>query len=180
MPEKKVEEKTRLGKRLVQLRDRLRSSQEVDGSVITRYNELESDFKEFFPEISFTKYKPITQLSKFERFLSDITTSYQCRLNPISDRLEYMISCLPEEANRKGNSIMIANIENFYQNIEEMNIDNSTKLTINQYIKDLECEIKKPKKDMKKIKEIITHLISYELPAEMLKWFINIFLQQLS
>ena len=104
---------------------------------------------------------------------------FKRRINPILNRLEYIISFFPDEISGKGLTINYTSIENFHQIINSLNIDNSIKQIINQNITQLQEEIKKPKRNIQKIKELITKLLAYDLPKEILMWLIKISLGSL-
>jgi len=168
-----MEDITSLRKRIIQLRERLLNKNKIDGSVISQYNNLEIQFKKSFPQISF-EYTPITYPSFFERFFDSDNHGFQRRNNPILNRLEYMISFFPDELNKNSLTINYTSIENFHQIINSLNIDNSIKQTINQNITQLQAEITKPKRNKQKIRELITGLLTYDLPKEILMWLIKI------
>lgn len=169
---------TSLRKRIIQLRERLLNKNRIDGSVISQYLELESQFKISFPQISFDEYSPISYPSRWEIFSDQEGSSFQRRHNPILNRLEYMISFFPDEKNEKSLTIQLTKIDNFQQIINTMNVDNSIKQIINQNITQLKKEIKKPIKNRnkQKIKEVITNLFMYNLPIEILRELIKILL----
>lgn len=91
-----MDEKNSLKKSITQLRERLLNLKSVDSSIIQQYIVLESQFKELFPQISFKDFRPITHLSKFERF-GNVEYAFNRRFNPILNCLEHMISNYPEE-----------------------------------------------------------------------------------
>lgn len=169
-----MDEKTSVMKKIKQLNVRLLSKDDIiDDSVINLYNELESQFKKLFSEEPFD-YPSIRQPSILERMFRG-TYCYDKKLNPILGRLEHMISFFPTEIVERNIMIQNVRIENFNQKIEKMtNIDVSDKRIINQNIALIEKEIKKSKIDKQKIIDLITKLLIYDLPKEIIKWLGNI------
>lgn len=170
-----MDEKTSVMKKIIQLKERLLNKNDIiDSSIVKLYNELESQFRKSFPQIPFY-YLPIRQPSWLE-FIFQGPHSYDKKLNPILERLEYMISYFPDEIVERNIMIQNVRIENFYQKINQMKIDNSKKQIIIQNINQLEKEFKKPRKDKQKIIDLIKKLLLYELPKEILLWMIRILL----
>ena len=170
-----MDEELPIMKKIIQLKDRLLNKDDIiDAYIIRLYNELESQFKKIFSQVPFY-YQPIRQPSRLE-FIFRGAFSYSRKLNPILERLEYMISYFPDEIVERNIMIQNVRIENFYQKIDQMNIDNSQKQTIIQNINQLEKEFKKPIKNKQKIIDSIKKLLSYDLPKEILLWIIKILL----
>jgi hypothetical protein len=170
-----MDEKTSLIKKITQLKDRLLNKDDIiDSSILRLYNELESQFKKTFSQVPFN-FPSVNQPSCLE-FAFRGPQSFDRRLNPILERLEYMISYFPNEIIEKNIMIQNVHIKNFYQKINQMNIDNSKKQIIIQNINQLDEELKKPIKNKQKIKKIITKLLMYDLPKEILIWLIKILL----
>jgi hypothetical protein len=168
-----MDEKTSLIKKITQLKDRLLNKDDIiDSSILRLYNELESQFKKTFSQVPFN-FPSVNQPSCLE-FAFRGPQSFDRRLNPILERLEYMISYFPNEIIEKNIMIQNVHIKNFYQKINQMNIDNSKKQIIIQNINQLDEELKKPIKNKQKIKKIITKLLMYDLPKEILIWLIKI------
>jgi hypothetical protein len=163
-------------KQIISLRERILSNQNIDGSVIELYYSLEKDFKEYYPQVSFENYEQITHLSKVERFFGNMDNPYWRKVNPILNRLEYMISFFPENLKNQPINITITSIENFNQSIKEMNIDASIKEIIIKNINDLDKEIKKDKPSKNKIWELATKLYKSGVPQDILRWIITILL----
>jgi hypothetical protein len=164
-------------KRIKQFNERLLKTKEVNDSVIFQYNELEKQFRKIFPQISFEKFPQITGPSTAEKIMINKHILYDRYLDVILYRLEFMIGFFPDNVDVKALTFNITSIENFQQIINTLNIDNSTKTIINNYITQLEKEIKKPILDKQRIIEIITKIFLYDLPKEILVWLIKILLK---
>ena len=177
-----INEITSFISRTKQFKERLLLNNNINDSVIAQYNQLEPQFKNIFPQILFDEYGPILPLPSFYRFFGNEEIYFERQYHRIMSRLEFMISFFPNEINEKILTINFIQIENFHQIINSLSIDNSDKLVINNYITQLQEEIKKPILNKQRIIEIITKIIMYDIPKEiiigLLKLLFNVWINK--